>query len=1016
VHRPRLVGRNPQATANSNATFYNRHRPRQTPRPVDLPGQARSAARPSPGRRPHRGGAVIVLAMVLFGSLALASAAAAADPVITLDPPSSVSYTSAHVSGTIETNDFSPYAYFEYTTDPFFGWQATPWQGAFPSHATVPVSADLTGLHPSTQYFVRMTAFEGESRWFSGEQSFTTEAVPPASVSIDPPAAITGHTATFSGEIDPEAPAGNPSAFDVNWRFECTPACPGLSGTIPADSVSHSVSAEATGLLPGTQYEVRLVAENAGGPASAGPEIFTTATAAPETGNLKVQPLRTEAKVEGAFNPGGVAATYHFEYGPTAAYGQSTADTTVPASGQPATAKGVLTGLAPASEYHVRLVVTNSLGTAEGPDKVFQTQDPPVAAGDCANEAIRLQQGSVSLPDCRAYELVSPPDKNGGNVSFGLTSTPNGSRVAAIASASFGDAQSNELNAPYVMTRAAGGWEAANLAPPLTGGFALNGFLQAGNFSSDLSVALTESRAWGEEMERRNILRTTIGGGTEWLTKPTQPSPTLADKVLVGYSADTSRVFFESAENFSSLDTFGLRQIWEWHGGQVRLVSFMPDGSVASTAPEVGNGLNAIGSDSTAVVQMLPEPTAVSSDGSRVFFTASTNAVQLFVREDGTVTKEVSLSQKPGSVGDEEPASVTFLGAARDGSKILFSSEAELTADATPGGGIYRYDLESGELEFLTPDSGGGGPQLQGAAGFSVDASRVYFVAGGELVAGKGQPGGHNLYYADGNQVRFIAVLDDADVRDWNSYLDPRASRVTPDGAHIAFQSVKPLTGYDQEGHAEVFKWDLGSEALTCVSCGPPGSNAEGDASVIPNPVNQIQTGDPRGLSADGSRVFFQTSDSLSPRDVNGTRDVYAWEAGHVHLISSGTGSRDSEIVDNSADGSDVFFSTNDSLVPRDVDRGAQDIYDARIGGGFDEVPETSDCEGGDCQGGSPAAPQFATPGSTQVRGPGNARAAERRQALKRCAHKKTKRAKKKCRRAVEKHFARTATSTRKGA
>lgn len=738
----------------------------------------------------------LLIPSMLLAFFTLSATVWAAEPVVTVDSPSSVSYTSAHVSGTIDSQDAAPYYYFQYTTDPVFGeWSSGTFQGPLPGHTVEPVADDFTGLKPGTQYFVRLAATDFSQSWFSPEPnpSFTTDPVAPASVSVDPPTAVTGHTATFSGEIDPEAPAGNPSVFDVSWHFECTPACPGLSGTIPADNVSHPVSVEAAGLLPGQEYEVRLIAENAGGPSSAGPQFFTTGAVAPELEGIKVHPLRTEANIEATFNPGGLAATYHFEYGPTTAYGHSTPEVTVPAGSEPTTAKGTATGLSPGSGYHVRLVVGNSLGTTEGADKAFQTQDPAIAGGGCANQDIRNRQGSVSLPDCRAYELVSSPDKNGGNVSYGLTSTPDGLRVAAIASTGFADARSNELNAPYVMTRTAAGWETANLAPPLAGGFALNGFLQAGNFSTALSVALTQSRAYGEQMERRNILRTAMGGATAWVTKPAQPSQTPADDFLVGYSADASRVFFESTENFSSFDTFGKRQIWEWHAGEVRLVSVMPDGSPSAVDAEVGNGLNAIGSGSTSVVQMLAEPTAVSSDGSRVFFTIGTvNGLQLFVREDATTTKEVSLSQKPGNVGDEVFGEVAFLGAATDGSEVLFSSTGELTADATPGGGIYRYDLGSDQLEFLTPDTIDGNPQIQGAAGVSADGSRIYFVAGGQLVAGQGQPGGHNLYYADGNVVRYIATLHDYDSQDWNSFLYPRASRITPDGAHLAFQSVNP--------------------------------------------------------------------------------------------------------------------------------------------------------------------------------------------------------------------------------
>lgn len=659
----------------------------------------------------------------------------------------------------------------------------------------------------------------------------------------------------------------------------------------------------------------------------------------------------------------------------------------------------------------------------------FGVSSTSSAASPCPNDAIRSQQGSLSLPDCRAYEMVSPPDKNGGNLALGLTSTADGSRVASTASASFADPHSNELNAPYISTRTGTGWQTVNLSPPLPGGFGVNGYLQTGAFTADLSTAIVTTRASAEEPEWKNIFVTTIGGETTWVTEPTQPNPTPADKLLTGHSDDGSRIFFESSQSYSASDTFGASQIWEWHLGQVQLVSVLPDSSVSPNGGVVGTGVNRVGSESTATFQMLPEPTAVSSDGSRVFFTAPTeHGPQLFVREDGTTTKEVSLSQKPGSVGEEVAGGVTFLGAATDGSKVLFVSSGQLVADATPGGGIYGYDVDSGKLEFLTPDGvGGGDPQFQGVAAVSADAGRVYFVADAQLVPGEGQPGAHNLYYADRDGVRFIATLAEADKQNWSNQPEPRTSRITPDGAHIAFQSVNPLTGYDQGDNAEIFKWDLATGALECVSCGPVGSSAQGFASLLSNPVdpetgipvnNQDQEGDPRGLSEDGSRVFFQTTDSLDPHDVNGKTDVYAWEEGQTHLISSGTGARDSEIVDSAADGRDVFFSTSDSLVAGDIDGGAQDIYDARIDGGFAEPQVPSDCEGGDCQGAASPPPPFRVSGSAQVHRPANRRAARLRRALRACAHKKAKRARKKCRAAAKRRYGadRATASTAKGA
>ena len=136
-----------------------------------------------------------------------------------------------------------------------------------------------------------------------------------------------------------------------------------------------------------------------------------------------------------------------------------------------------------------------------------------------------------------------------------------------------------------------------------------------------------------------------------------------------------------------------------------------------------------------------------------------------------------------------------------------------------------------------------------------------------------------------------------------------------------------------------------------------------------------------RPLSEDGSRAFFESFDPLVLADTNGRLDVYEWEqagtggceeadtafvpsaGGCLYLISSGTSSADSEFVDASADGADVFIRTAQSLLSQDP--GLYDIYDARIEGGFPpHPPPPSPCEGEACQS-PPAPPPFPTPASS---------------------------------------------------
>lgn len=392
---------------------------------------------PSSGRRaPVALGAALVLAITVV----LGAGAALADtpPAVTISAPTEVATSTARVSGTVnpEGGPSSTYWHFEYSTEPTNpgGWSyAYSASGGFygsEAEETDPIAVTgrLESLQPDTTYSVRLVAQNGEGMNQSETQApyptFTTGGVTPPTVSIDAPTAVAGTTARLSGTINP---GSDDPLFTVRWHFQCTPDCPGLEGEVPADGADHVVSADATGLRQNTDYEVSLVAENYGGlSASAGPQAFHTEATAPELVRVRSEPLNTEADLEAVINPGGLAATYYFEYGPTASYGTSTPEGTIPAGGVPVKVTANLAGLSPSSAYHFRVVATNSIGTVVGGDLGFTTQSRAGSEQEgCANTAIRVEQNATQLPDCRAYEQVSPTRKEGNAVEeYGTTYGP----------------------------------------------------------------------------------------------------------------------------------------------------------------------------------------------------------------------------------------------------------------------------------------------------------------------------------------------------------------------------------------------------------------------------------------------------------------------------------------------------------------------------------------------------------------------------------------------------------------
>jgi hypothetical protein len=140
---------------------------------------------------------------------------------------------------------------------------------------------------------------------------------------------------------------------------------------------------------------------------------------------------------------------------------------------------------------------------------------------------------------------------------------------------------------------------------------------------------------------------------------------------------------------------------------------------------------------------------------------------------------------------------------------------------------------------------------------------------------------------------------------------------------------------------------------------------------------------------SDDGRTFFSTPDSLVPRDHNGDIiDTYEYVDGRPQLISSGLGSKDftggGEVLSVfftpehigleavSHDGTDVYFSTFETLVENDHNGEFVKFYDARTNGGFPQDPALAPCAAADeCHGADSSAPTPPVVGSAANLGSG---------------------------------------------
>ncbi|HST56337.1 MAG TPA: hypothetical protein VLJ42_10670 [Solirubrobacteraceae bacterium] len=619
---------------------------------------------------------------------------------------------------------------------------------------------------------------------------------------------------------------------------------------------------------------------------------------------------------------------------------------------------------------------------------------PAASAADaCPNASLRTGPGA-HLPDCMAYEQVSPLDKNGNNIGLYITgqssgpivSTADGDRALYTAYAAFAGAAAASAPNGYVGSRGAGSWMTNPVTPPynpnddlVTGSYVLGG---TPDFSKQL-VSSDRALAPGGVENRANFyIYDVVSGSYEHVAAfPNLDNPSLIYSFFAGSSEDGDRMFFVGSNGNGGSDAAGNLpstpqsnpdsefNLYEYSNGELKLVGVLPDGTPSPTGSNAG----------PSIPQAQLARHAISDDGTRAYWTPFTGSFvpdPVYLREnDQTVV--VSKRESDGTA-----QAAYFERATPDGDHAFISSSAaQLTDDAglpeNPNDfDLYRYDADSGDLTDLTPGPDGAG--VENILGVSDDGEFVYFQAQ-EVLAPGGIDDQHNLYvWHDGN-IRLIATSPDPI---WTQNRRPLDDwRTSPDGGHFGFLFSGALAGanpYPAQPFKQAYLYDFEADTLVCASC-PPAGGVPVAATRLHLPseqsrlVHETETeGASRNVLDDGA-YFFETRDALLSRDTNGRYDVYRYLDGDLDLISTGRDPEDSHFGDASEDGDDVFFLTYDRLVGQDRDS-LTDLYVARVGGGLASqypVPDP-DCQDDACQGPPTAPPLLKDLGSVDFAGRGN--------------------------------------------
>ncbi len=910
---------------------------------------------------------------------------------------------------------------FEYGTDTTYSegaQQCTPDAASAPPAsnygATQEVSATLSGLSSGTTYHYRLAAENA-----NGINYGIDRVVVPAyvlKVQTLPATEVDDGGAQLNASFDPDN-------LKTEYHFEYGPSTAYGLETDPVEGVEgtgvRNVSSSVTDLPVGRTFHYRVVATNENG-TTVGPDLSFRTASAPDISGVRASEVSGQSAVLNAtINPSGFDTTYRFEYGTTPGYGNQVPITAADIGDgeEPVAVSQAISGLQIGLTYHFRVVAINQWGESESPDTTFDFAPP-----SCPNDHIRQEAGSSYLPDCRAYELVSPGAAGAAILMPGRIIANSGSNepaygglAAFVTNRGFASSPSrftfysavsaiNGLNAPistldmYMATRTNTGWVTS--VPGLQGLDAFQTSRKECSESMSLCIDHQDTNggslrqefapylytAAGKEVGRLPTNVHTIEGGTEFFGNQRM-------------SDDFSHFVFSSAEYsfFSPI-----------HPG----IAFTPDGLTSGLGSAYDNDLGdrtvtkisvlQNGEDLPLVVPKSPEEEGidfpgVSSDGSHILMStpgATPGSNRLFMRVDDITTYDIS-----------HGADVKPIGMTRKGDKVFFTTDAQLTTDDTDESvDLYMWEEDGEKLTRISQGNGQGDGKTcnasWGVSGcgvapltplyahpdhnrssspgmddlFAETSGDVYFYSPEILdPAHPGIRGQRNLYVFHQGAVQLVATLDPG--------TEVTRMQIAPDGDHAALVTNSKLSQYENKGFNEVYTYDVDGDKLHCASCNPSGEPPTAD-------VQASEAG--RFMSNDG-RTFFSTPDSLVPRDRNGRIiDTYEYVEGRPQLISSGLGSRDytggSDVLslsftpehigleNVSRDGTDVYFSTFETLVGRDFNGEFVKFYDARTGGGFAERLELAPCAAADeCHGTDTSEPAYPVINSAGALPGGNA-------------------------------------------
>lgn len=696
---------------------------------------------------------------------------------------------------------------------------------------------------------------------------------------------ITEASVTLHGKIDLEGETVSECRFEYGTETGLYPNSAECERATPfSGSETVPLSATVAGLEARTTYHFRLTIVVGGHPRTSGTLSFFSSTE-PLVEEESVTAVSTSsATLTSRINPAGLQTSYRFEYGPSEEYGASLPLPDGQIGAGLTTSRVVSVqpqGLQTNTTYQYRVVAVNELGIKRGEDETFTTP---------------RQGGAFTLPDGRAWEMVSPPDKHGGFIrpliiEDDVQASGEGSAFTYLSEQSLlPEAKGAAVFDQVVARRTSGGWADEDVSPPHDAplGQGVGDGQEYHLFSPDLSLALLQpfggfTPLSPEATERTPYIRDNGSGsylplvtsadvplGTKFGGNPLETNRA-APVAVADATPDLSHVILRT-EGVALTEMPVTDGLYEWSAGSLQLVSELPADEGGEPAGFQRLYLGGEGERDVAH--------AMADGGARIFWHGQNPAGEqhLYVHDAANgKTFRLDNAQSGAGTGSSEPS---FQAASADGSKVFFTDEQQLTKHSGANGrDLYECEvIETAgalacQLTDLTPAKGLESAEvINGIAvlGTSEDGSYVYVIAHGVLAGNaneatkeKATSGAENLYimHNEGTEwtTTFIARLSEEEAE--YSVQRSLIPRVSPSGHYLAFMTENSVTGYNNhdvnsgQPDEEVFLYDaVAKPHLICASCDPTGARPFGEFERIPrallNRVDSPDTWNERWLAA----------------------------------------------------------------------------------------------------------------------------------------------------------------------